>query len=97
MTAADLEWMAEAACRGVGPDRFHPVSAVQPVPPDIVEMCAACPVRGSCLDFGLSAPTVDPPAIYGGQLLTLSRARRLRRERGVRSTGSRRVWWERGG
>lgn len=84
IAAVDLDWMSDAACRGVGPEKFHPASAETAIPPDVVRMCAGCPVSEPCLDFGLQFPPVDPPAIYAGRRLTPRVVRRLGRERRVR-------------
>ena len=55
-------WMAEAACRGVGPDLFY-VSKGQPVAPARA-LCASCPVRDDCYQYALD--TDAEGGIWGG-------------------------------
>lgn len=50
------DWHAAAACRGTGPEQWFPVrgDGTSSYPPETRAMCAACPVRGDCLDAGMT-------------------------------------------
>jgi hypothetical protein len=46
-------WHADASCRGKGPDAWFPTDRTR-ASAEVVEVCGACPVRGECLDAGMS-------------------------------------------
>lgn len=73
-----MSWMKRAACRGLDPELFFPVSetgegaAQAAVAKDV---CATCPVRRECLDWALETHAAG---VWGGT--TESERRVLRRE-----------------
>jgi WhiB family redox-sensing transcriptional regulator len=67
-------WMAEAACRGRGPDVFFP-SRGGPTE-EIRELCGRCRVKDPCLAFALAE---DLEGVWAG---TSKRERRAMRRRG---------------
>lgn len=70
-------WMADAACRGQGPDLFFAGNnrAARKV-------CADCPVRQQCLDYAQAEPTLE--GVWGG-------LNRGERQRGVTLTPRKRT------
>lgn len=68
-------WRAGAACRGVDPNVFFPLSEEEAGPAKAI--CATCPVRDQCLDYALDTRQGD--GVWGG--LTEVERRRLRRRR----------------
>lgn len=79
----DTDWMSDASCRDHDPDLFFPArtygnAAQRAQIAKAQAICAGCPVREVCLEYGLSLPN-DTPGIYGG--LTGADRRRLRAER----------------
>ena len=50
MTAS---WRQRAACRGVDPDIFYPVS--DEAADEAKAICASCAVRQSCIEYALAA------------------------------------------
>lgn len=58
------QWTAGAACVDAPLHRFFPPRGVQPAEA-IVEFCAGCPVRLSCLAYGMSA--LRFPGLLGGR------------------------------
>ena len=48
----NLSWRQRAACRGVDPDIFYPVSDEEAGPAKTI--CAQCPVREACLEYALA-------------------------------------------
>lgn len=50
-----MSWQDVAACRGMDPDLFFPVSRHE-VPPAVVLACKGCPVADECLADGLAEP-----------------------------------------
>ena len=57
-------WTADAACRGLDPDLFHPARGDRRAVIRALAVCAGCPVAAECLDYALrNGITVG---IYGG-------------------------------
>jgi WhiB family redox-sensing transcriptional regulator len=75
MTSITTSWRDQAACRGLDPDIFYPVSD------DDADMakavCATCPVREACLEYALANRERD--GIWGGA--TERERRRMVRQR----------------
>lgn len=75
LSRPDLEWHADAACRGVDPDLFFPERGESTR--EAKEICGICPVRRVCLEHALTHG--ERHGIWGG---TSERERRsLRRSR----------------
>jgi WhiB family redox-sensing transcriptional regulator len=45
-------WMRDAACRGMDPELFMPQRGGQKDVQQAVKVCATCPVRLECLEYG---------------------------------------------
>ena len=73
MTAAS--WRKRAACRGVDPEVFYPVTDEEAGVAKAI--CASCPVREACLEYALSAR--EREGIWGGA--TERERRRILRQR----------------
>lgn len=73
---ADAEWMAQASCRGLDPNLFHPGPHTDQSEPKAV--CAKCPVREQCLDYAIRHREMF--GIWGG-LNERERKRRLKEQR----------------
>jgi len=75
-TDKTLIWRQRAACRGVDPDIFYPVSDEDAE--DAKAICRQCPVQELCLDWALS--NREREGVWGG---TTERERRriIRRRR----------------
>jgi WhiB family redox-sensing transcriptional regulator len=71
-----LAWRQKAACRGVDPDIFYPVSDEDAE--DAKAICAACPVQQACLEWALAVREKD--GVWGGAT-ERERRRILRRRR----------------
>jgi WhiB family redox-sensing transcriptional regulator len=69
-------WRARAACRGVDPDIFYPVSDEDAE--DAKAICATCPVQQLCLDWALA--NREKEGVWGGAT-ERERRRILRRRR----------------
>lgn len=72
-------WTDLAACRGVDPELFYPVSATGPAQMQVAEakeVCAGCPVTADCLNWALRAG--EPAGIWGGTTPDERRYLRLR-------------------
>jgi WhiB family redox-sensing transcriptional regulator len=67
-------WMADAACRGMGPDLFFGERGWSSAPAK--QVCASCPVRQPCLDYALELGDLDAQGLWGG---TSQRERRAMR------------------
>jgi WhiB family redox-sensing transcriptional regulator len=79
MTAKDTRipaWRQHAACRGVDPDIFYPVSDEEA--DDAKAICALCPVEHACLEWALSNRESD--GVWGGAT-ERERRRIIRRRR----------------
>lgn len=68
-------WRQNAACRGVEPDIFYPVSEEEADPAKAI--CAVCNVRTACLEYALAHRERD--GVWGGA--TEKERRRLLRQR----------------
>ena len=71
----NLSWRNRAACRGVDPDIFFPVSDEDAVQAKAI--CAECPVREACLEWALA--TRERDGVWGGA--TERERRRMIRQR----------------
>jgi WhiB family redox-sensing transcriptional regulator len=69
-------WRQRAACRGVDPDIFYPVSDEDAT--DAKAICAMCPVGEACLEWALS--TRERDGVWGGAT-ERERRRIIRRRR----------------
>jgi WhiB family transcriptional regulator, redox-sensing transcriptional regulator len=74
-SATTSSWRDQAACRGLDPEIFYPVSDDEADAAKAV--CAACPVRGACLEYALANRERD--GIWGGA--TERERRRMIRQR----------------
>ena len=70
-----LTWRNRAACRGVDPDVFYPVSDEEAEVARAI--CAQCPVREACLEYALANRERD--GVWGGA--TERERRRMIRQR----------------
>jgi WhiB family transcriptional regulator, redox-sensing transcriptional regulator len=73
MTVAS--WRKRAACRGVDPEVFYPLTDEEAV--EAKAICDSCPVREACLEHALSAR--EREGIWGGA--TERERRRILRQR----------------
>ena len=71
----NASWRNRAACRGIDPDIFFPVTDEEAEPAKAV--CNACPVREACLEFALAAR--EREGVWGGA--TERERRRIVRQR----------------
>ena len=71
----NLSWRQRAACRGVDPDIFYPVSDDDAGAAKAI--CAQCPVREACLEYALVNRERD--GVWGGA--TERERRRIVRQR----------------
>ncbi|MGD0984432.1 MAG: WhiB family transcriptional regulator [Acidimicrobiales bacterium] len=67
-------WRQRAACRGVDPDIFYPVSDEDAE--EAKAVCASCTVRQACLEYALAAR--EREGVWGG--LTERERRRIVRQ-----------------
>lgn len=75
MTTLTTSWRDRAACRGIDPDIFYPVSDEDA---DAAKgICSACPVREACLEYALANRERD--GVWGGA--TERERRRMIRQR----------------
>jgi WhiB family transcriptional regulator, redox-sensing transcriptional regulator len=70
-----MEWRQHAACRGIAPDVFYPVSDDEAEPAKAV--CDQCSVRQACLEYALTAR--EKEGVWGGA--TERERRRIIRQR----------------
>jgi WhiB family redox-sensing transcriptional regulator len=70
-----LVWRQRAACRGVDPDIFYPVSDEES--DEAKAICQACTVRETCLEWALAQRERD--GVWGGA--TERERRRMIRQR----------------
>jgi len=68
-------WRQHAACRGIDPDTFYPVSDEEA--DQAKEICAQCGVRQACLEWALSVR--EKEGVWGGA--TERERRRIIRQR----------------
>lgn len=71
----NLSWRQRAACRGIDPDIFYPVSEEEA--DEAKAICAQCPVREACLEYALANRERD--GVWGGA--TERERRRMIRQR----------------
>ena len=71
----NLSWRQRAACRGVDPDVFYPVSDEEAE--EAKSICRVCPVREACLEYALANRERD--GVWGGA--TERERRRMIRQR----------------
>lgn len=69
-------WRQKAACRGVDPDIFYPMTDEEAE--DAKAICRQCPVQGLCLEWAIS--TREKEGIWGGAT-ERERRRIIRRRR----------------
>ena len=69
-------WRQKAACRGVDPDIFYPVTDEEAE--DAKAICAGCQVQEACLEWALSSR--EPDGVWGGAT-ERERRRIIRRRR----------------
>ncbi len=67
-------WRQRAACRGVDPNIFYPVSDDDAE--EAKAVCSSCPVRQACLEYSLTAR--EREGVWGG--LTERERRRILRQ-----------------
>jgi WhiB family redox-sensing transcriptional regulator len=68
-------WRNRAACRGIDPDVFFPVTEEDA--DEAKAICHVCPVREACLEFALAAR--EKEGVWGGA--TERERRRIVRQR----------------
>jgi WhiB family transcriptional regulator, redox-sensing transcriptional regulator len=71
----NLVWRQVAACRGVDPDIFYPVSEEDAY--EAKDICRQCPVMETCLEYALA--TRERDGVWGGA--TERERRRMLRQR----------------
>jgi WhiB family redox-sensing transcriptional regulator len=71
----NLSWRRRAACRGIEPEIFYPVSEEEAE--EAKAVCAQCEVRQACLEFALNNRERD--GVWGGA--TERERRRIIRQR----------------
>jgi len=71
----NASWRNRAACRGIDPDIFFPVTDEDAEPAKAI--CNVCPVREACLEFALAAR--EREGVWGGA--TERERRRIVRQR----------------
>ena len=71
----NLSWRQRAACRGVEPDIFYPVSDEEAE--EAKAICEECPVRQPCLEYAIANREKD--GVWGGA--TERERRRIIRQR----------------
>jgi WhiB family redox-sensing transcriptional regulator len=75
IAVANLTWRQHAACRGLEPEVFYPVSEEQTE--EAKAICRECPVREPCLEYALANRERD--GVWGGA--TERERRRMIRQR----------------
>jgi WhiB family transcriptional regulator, redox-sensing transcriptional regulator len=73
--SANLTWRQHAACRGLEPEVFYPVTDEQTE--EAKAVCRECPVREPCLEYALTNRERD--GVWGGA--TERERRRMIRQR----------------
>ena len=71
----NLSWRQRAACRGVEPDIFYPVTDEEAE--EAKAICGECPVRQPCLEYAIANREKD--GVWGGA--TERERRRIIRQR----------------
>jgi WhiB family redox-sensing transcriptional regulator len=72
-------WRQSAACRGMNAEMFHPFSERDFRLGESRAVCAGCPVRDECGEYGIAH---EEFGVYGG--LSENERRKIRRERQIR-------------
>ena len=75
MSTITTTWRDRAACRGLDPEIFYPVSEEDAA--EAKSICASCPVREPCLEYALANRERD--GVWGGA--TERERRRMIRQR----------------
>jgi len=76
MTAPSVaSWRKRAACQGIDPETFYPVSDEDAEEAKVI--CAVCPVRQACLEHALASR--EREGVWGGA--TERERRRILRQR----------------
>ena len=75
LASPNLTWRTHAACSGLEPEVFYPVSEEQAE--EAKAICRECPVREPCLDYALGNRERD--GVWGGA--TERERRRMIRQR----------------
>lgn len=75
-TMNQQSWRTHAACRGIDPEIFYPVTDEEEAE-QAKEVCAECPVQEACLEHALAVREKD--GIWGG--CTERERRRIMRQR----------------
>jgi len=78
----ELAWMADASCKGLPSGLFHPSDGDNHTAYEAKRICAACPVKQTCLDFAIT--NSERSGIWGG--LNLPERRRYAKLRRLRET-----------
>jgi len=74
------EWIKKAACRGLDPNFFVPERYDVKTTKEAKKICATCPVKNECREYGLNIHRfIDLDGIFGG-LTKIERLRILRKE-----------------
>lgn len=71
----NLSWRQRAACQGVDPEIFYPVSDEEAE--QALAICGSCPVREACLEYALT--NREREGVWGGA--TERERRRMLRQR----------------
>lgn len=71
----NLSWRQRAACQGVDPEIFYPVSDEEAE--QALAICGSCPVREPCLEYALTSR--EREGVWGGA--TERERRRMLRQR----------------
>lgn len=74
------DWQKRAACRGLGTADFFPGRGDNRALARAKAICATCPVRETCLEFGMSMGSHESDRGVWGGMSTMER-RELRRRR----------------
>lgn len=74
---AAQSWRSRALCDGDDTERWFPVGGGD-ADPYVKAVCAACPVRGECLDFAIATRQCG---VWGGMTEAERYAERRRRQR----------------
>jgi WhiB family redox-sensing transcriptional regulator len=77
MNRMNGSWRDQAACRGLDPDIFYPVTDDEADAAEAQAVCARCPVREPCGEYALSSR--EKLGVWGG--LTERDRRRIVRHR----------------
>ena len=94
----DQPWREKAACRGLSPELFYVEKGENLKVKAAREVCAMCPVREECGEYGIAHETVNNDTrfqggIWGGlsfqQRLRIRRSRKRAAERGYAPCGTR--------